>query len=318
MAVLNLAGETKVPVARKGLRNYDLVWGDCFDWLNEHPAASVHAIVTDPPFGLVEYTDLQLKKRARGRGGVWRIPPQLDGVQRKPLPRFTVLRTHEIDDLVTFFELWGQRALRVLVPGGHLIIAGNPLLSPYVASALMSAGLERRGEIIRLVRTLRGGDRPKLAEQEYSSVSVMPRSCYEPWGVFRKPISEKTVAENLRKWGTGGLRRTPDGRPFPDVLKSETPPANEEAIAPHPSLKPQRFMRQIVWASLPLGDGVILDPFMGSGSAIAAAVAVGYRALGLEKQREFYEMARRAVPRLALLDVKWESFESSNGNNGRI
>jgi len=45
----------------------------------------------------------------------------------------------------------------------------------------------------------------------------------------------------------------------------------ERKIAPHPSLKPQAFMRQLVRAALPLGRGVILDPFMGAGSTVAAA-----------------------------------------------
>lgn len=306
-----------MPIAGRGRALYDLLHEDCFVWMRSQKEGAVEAIVTDPPFGLVEYSDDQLTKLQAGRGGIWRIPPELDGVQRKPLPRFTVLKPHEVGALVAFFESWGREALRILAPGGHAIIAGNPLLSPLVASALMAAGFERRGEIIRLVRTLRGGDRPKLAEQEYAGVSVMARSCYEPWGVFRKPLRERTVAENLRRWKTGGLRRTPDGRPFPDVLKSETPPANEETIAPHPSLKPQRFMRQIVWAALPLGEGVVLDPFMGSGSTVSAAAAIGYRAVGIEKQRDFFEMARRAVPKLAVLDVDWESFESYNGGNGR-
>lgn len=317
MTRLNLAGQTKVSPARRVADVYELHLTDCFDWLRCQREASIHAVVTDPPFGLVEYEGDQLRKRETGKGGIWRIPPELDGVQRKPLPRFTVLKQRDLENLVRFFSEWGRLLSRVLVPGGHLLIAGNPLLSPYVANSLISSGLERRGEIIRLVRTLRGGDRPKLAEQEYPGVSVMPRSCYEPWGVFRKPIGERTVAQNLRKWGAGGLRRTPDGRPFPDVIKSETPPSNEEAIAPHPSLKPQRFMRQLVWASLPLGEGVILDPFMGSGSTIAAAVAVGYQAVGLEKQQDFYEMARRAIPRLALLEVEWEPFEALNGVTGR-
>lgn len=317
MTRLNLAGQTKVSPARRVADVYELHLTDCFDWLRCQREASIHAVVTDPPFGLVEYEDDQLRKRETGKGGIWRIPPELDGVQRKPLPRFTVLKQRDLENLVRFFSEWGRLLSRVLVPGGHLLIAGNPLLSPYVANSLISSGLERRGEIIRLVRTLRGGDRPKLAEQEYPGVSVMPRSCYEPWGVFRKPIGERTVAQNLRKWGAGGLRRTPDGRPFPDVIKSETPPSNEEAIAPHPSLKPQRFMRQLVWASLPLGHGVVMDPFMGSGSTIAAAVAVGYQAVGLEKQQDFYEMARRAIPRLALLEVEWEPFEALNGVTGR-
>lgn len=317
MTRLNLAGQTKVSPARRVADVYELHLTDCFDWLRCQREASIHAVVTDPPFGLVEYEGDQLRKRETGKGGIWRIPPELDGVQRKPLPRFTVLKQRDLENLVRFFSEWGRLLSRVLVPGGHLLIAGNPLLSPYVANSLISSGLERRGEIIRLVRTLRGGDRPKLAEQEYPGVSVMPRSCYEPWGVFRKPIGERTVAQNLRKWGAGGLRRTPDGRPFPDVIKSETPPSNEEAIAPHPSLKPQRFMRQLVWASLPLGHGVVMDPFMGSGSTIAAAVAVGYQAVGLEKQQDFYEMARRAIPRLALLEVEWEPFEALNGVTGR-
>jgi site-specific DNA-methyltransferase (adenine-specific) len=178
----------------------------------------------------------------------------------------------------------------------------------------MEAGLERRGEIIRLVRTLRGGDRPKLAEKEYHFISVMPRSCFEPWGLFRKPISERRVSQNLKKWGAGGLRRTPDGRPFPDVLRSETPPDAEVKIASHPSLKPQKFLRQLVWGALPLGQGIVLDPFMGSGSTIAAATALGLESVGIEIDEHFYEMAVSAVPRLATIEVAWESFEGPNGN----
>lgn len=295
-------------------RLYRTLHGDCFEWLEQREENSIHAIITDPPFGLLEYEPDQIRKLRSGRGGVWRIPPRLDGCLRKPLPRFTVLSKEELAGLHRFFAHWGKLASRVLVPGGHVFIASNPLLSPIVACALMGAGLERRGEIIRLVRTLRGGDRPKLAEREFPFVSVMPRSCYEPWGLFRKPISEKRVSQNLKRWGAGGLRRTPDGRPFPDVLKSETPPEAEVKIAPHPSLKPQKLLRQLAWGALPLQRGTILDPFMGSGSTIAAAAAVGYESIGIEVDSHFYEMAVSAIPKLAVLKVEWEFFEGSNGN----
>lgn len=55
-------------------------------------------------------------------------------------------------------------ALRILVPGGHVFIASTPLLSDILSLAMRNAGFERRGEIIRTVSTLRGGDRPKGAE----------------------------------------------------------------------------------------------------------------------------------------------------------
>ena len=48
-----------------------------------------------------------------------------------------------------------------------------------------------------------------------------------------------------------------------------------------------------------MGKGVILDPFMGSGSTIAAASACGLESTGLETNREFFEMAEKAIPQLA-------------------
>ena len=61
-------------------------------------------------------------------------------------------------------------------------------------------------------------------------------------------------------------------------------------------------MRQIVRAALPLGEGVVLDPFMGGGSTIAAAVAVGYESIGVEVDPVFFEMAQEAIPKLARLN----------------
>jgi len=280
--------------------SYALYREDCLDWLEGRPERSIHAIVTDPPYGLREYTAREKRKLRRGRGGVWRIPPSFDGCERGPLPRFTVLTEGDRKELARFFSDFASRALRVLVPGGHLFIATNPLLSHLVYAPLVERGFEKRGEIIRLVQTLRGGDRPKNAHAEFPDVTVMPRSAWEPWGLFRKPCDGR-VQDNLRRWKTGGLRRISASAPFTDVIPSSPTRPEEREIAPHPSLKPQAFMRQIVRTSLPLGVGVVLDPFMGGGSTIAAAAAIGYQSIGIEMDRTFFRMAERAIPRLAAL-----------------
>ena len=227
---------------------------DAVRWLSTLPGSSLHAIVTDPPYGVLEYEEKDHEKLRAGRGGVWRIPPSFDGVKRKPLPRFTVLSRENLAALHSFFRALADGALRALVPGGHIFIASNPLLSSLTFHALQTAGFEKRGEIIRLVQTLRGGYKPKGAEEDFPEISVMPRSCWEPWGIFRKPI-EGTVAENLRRWGTGALRRLPNGQPLKDVIPCSPTRGQEKEIAPHPSLKPQRFLRQIARTSLPLGVG---------------------------------------------------------------
>ena len=105
---------------------------DCLTWLDKRSPNSVHAVVTDPPYGLIEYSSVEQDKLRAGKGGV--------------------------------------------------------LLSHLVSGALTRGGLERRGEIVRLVMIMRGGDRPKAAHVEFSDVSVMPRSMWEPWLMFRKPV----------------------------------------------------------------------------------------------------------------------------------
>lgn len=279
-----------------------LVCDDCLEWLDRQPANSVHAVVTDPPYGLLEYTDIEQQKLRAGRGGVWRIPPSFDGSKRAPLPRFTVLTPTDLDAVEQFFLAWAQRLSRVLVPGANVVVASNPLLSYLVSGALSRGGLERRGEIVRLVMTMRGGDRPKHAHVEFTGVSVMPRSMWEPWLMFRKPIDGR-VQDNLRKWGTGGFRRVSADKPFGDVIESSPTRASERAIAPHPSLKPQAFLRKLVRGVLPLGTGVVLDPFAGSGSALAAAEAVGYASIGIERDREYFKVAKASLPKLAALRV---------------
>lgn len=280
-----------------------LYHADCFDWLSQQPPASVHAVVTDPPYGLVEYTAKETAKLRAGKGGVWRIPPSFDGHQRAPLPRFTVLTDEDRRDLHDFFKRLALLITRVAVPGANVVVASNPLLAHIVGGAMSEAGLELRGYIARQVMTMRGGDRPKNAHEEFSGVSVMPRSQWEPWVILRTPLDGR-VQDNLRRWGTGGFRRPSEDRPFGDMIRSHPTPATERRLAPHPSLKPQAFMRQLVRAVLPLGQGTVLDPFMGAGSTLAAANAVGYQSAGIELDKHFFEVAKTAIPKLSALPVR--------------
>lgn len=281
------------------------IHADCFEWMSRIPAESLHAIVTDPPYGVKEYDFEQIEKRANGNGGIWRIPPSFDGSNRSPLPRFTALTEKERKELYRFFLEWSKVAIHALRPGGHVFIASNAFLSQLVFSALIAGGLEFRGELIRLVRTFRGGDRPKNAEDEFPTVCSLPRSCYEPWGILRKPLPKgMKVSDCLRLYGTGGLRRINDEQPFNDVILSERTPRRERDIANHPSLKPQSFLRQVIYAALPLGEGLLADPFMGSGSAVAAAEALGLKCIGVERFYDYFMMSQGAIPKLATLVTK--------------
>ncbi len=293
------------------MARYELHHDNCFEWLKDQPPNSFHGVCTDPPFGIVEFLPHEMAKLRSGRGGVWRLPPAIGGSQRDPLPRFTTLSAQEREHVRRYFRELGEALLTVLVPGAHIIIAGTPMLQHLVQSGFAEAGYEVRGAILRLYRGFRGGDRPKNAETEFPDVCVTPRGCYEPWMLFRKPISERTVADNLRKWGTGALRRIGTDQPLPDVIHSGKTPQIEETVSNHPTLKPQHLLRILVRCLLPLGNGRILDPFAGSGSTIAACHAVGYDSVGLEIDEEYFKSLESNILALSALypDFKGAALE---------
>lgn len=292
---------------------YTLHQADAFDWLKSRRAKSVHAVVTDPPFSIVEYLPQELKKRENGKG-LWRLPQAYDRYSRMSVPRFTELRPADYKRIKDFHARLAPALFRVLVPGGHVIMASQSLLAHLVIDGFVASGFELRGQVARIVRTLRGGDRPKGAHKEYPDVSVTPRSCWEPWLIFRRPCDGR-VSENLKKWRTGALRRPAADTPFMDLVVAPPVRGVERKIAPHPSVKPQVLMRQLVAAALPLKSGIVLDVFMGSGSTIAAAEALGIKSIGVEINAEYYDLARGAVPKLAALPANGAIH--TNGKNGR-
>jgi site-specific DNA-methyltransferase (adenine-specific) len=103
-----------------------LILGDCLVEIQRLADDSIHAVCTDPPYGLVEFSSKEVAKLRAGRGGVWRIPPTWDGCARRPLPRFTVLSQDQKKDIERFPKLR---------PGAHILIAGNPVLQMHVLEA---------------------------------------------------------------------------------------------------------------------------------------------------------------------------------------
>jgi site-specific DNA-methyltransferase (adenine-specific) len=54
-------------------------------------------------------------------------------------------------------------------------------------------------------------------------------------------------------------------------------------------------MQYLIKLIMPPKDGVLLDPFAGSGSTILAAHRLGVKALGIEKNHEYCEIAKARI-----------------------
>jgi site-specific DNA-methyltransferase (adenine-specific) len=146
-----------------------LLNGDCLEQMKQLPDNSADSIVTDPPYGI----SFMAKK--------W-------------------------DYDVPKVKVW-KEAMRVLKPGGHALIACGTRTQHRMVVNIEDAGFEIRD----VVSWIYGSGFPKSL-----NIHKKDERCPEGWGtalkptcefftLARKPLSEKTVAKNVLKWGTGGI-----------------------------------------------------------------------------------------------------------------
>jgi len=103
----------------------------------------------------------------------------------------------------------------------------------------------------------------------------------------------------LRRYGEQGQGPLPQQTP-----RVETPQRNI-----HPTVKPVALMRWLCRLVTPPG-GTVLDPFAGSGSTLVAAVAEGFRAVGIEREAAYVEIARARVAK-AIADRDGQLFKEA-------
>lgn len=372
-----------------------LLLGDCIEQLKTLEDNSIDSIVTDPPAGI----SFMGKDWDDDKGGSKQWIKWLSEV---------------------FIE-----ARRVLKPGGHALVWSLPRTSHWTGTALEDAGFEVRDciahvfgsgfpkscNISKQLDKMAGADRKVIGKEslitepstneakEWDGWGTALKPAVENWWLIRKPLSEKTVAKTVLKWGTGGInidgcrisnvgRKThknagiiqsskhtgggmtgginkmevdnPIGR-FPANLihdgsdeveqlflkqggtskgsgkkritdrnrcdssfklsssknvamvdnyndsgtpsrffycakpsKAEKELGLEGTKQTHPTVKAQKLMQYLITLITPPG-GTVLDMFMGSGSTGVAAVNLGFNFVGIEREQEYMEIAKRRI-----------------------
>ena len=189
---------------------------------------------------------------------------------------------------------------RVLEPGGRIAVnVANLGRRPYrslssdVTEILQGLGLLMRGEVIWLKGKAAGG------------------SC--AWGTFQRPsnpvlrdITERVVIASKGRFDRAlkPEQRLAKGLPSTATIsRDEFVEATTDLweIAPesatkvgHPAPFPVELPKRLIELYTYEGD-VVLDPFMGSGSAALAAVRTGRHYIGFDNDKSYVEAARRRV-----------------------
>ena len=235
--------------------NIDLRLGDCLEVLKTLLDNSVDAIVCDPPYML----GFMGKDWDKGN----------DNIAANPI-------------------LW-QECLRVLKPGGHLLSFGGSRTYHRMAVAVEDAGFEIRDQIIFVY----GSGFPKSLNIGKQLDKMGIEHEYSGYGTAMKPAHEDIV---LAKKDGEDLMDVNTQPGFFYGSKANKKDRNEgiEISNLHPTVKPTDLMRYLINLITP-PNGVVLDPFMGSGSTGKAAIRCGVNFIGIEKEQEYMDIAKARI-----------------------
>lgn len=144
-----------------------IVQGDCLEMMRWLPSDSIGAVVTDPPY------ELGMMGKQWDKAGA----------------------AHCV-------EIWAE-ALRVAKPGAYLVAFASPRTEHRMICAIEDAGWQIRDKLM----WIHGQGFPKSRNQtgDWQGWGTALKPAWEPICLARKPLQEKTVAENLKKFGTGAI-----------------------------------------------------------------------------------------------------------------
>ena len=182
-----------------------------------------------------------------------------------PWPNSAMVRLHE------WHMTWAIYAFHVLAPSGWLVAFASTRTIGRLTCAIEDGGFEIRDQVMWRHSAGIGRNDETL------------RTAYEPAVVARKPYRSSAQREILNaEYETNVI----DCGKAPQVERWG-----------HPTPKPENLMLKVCQI---FGDGVILDPFMGSGTTLVAAKRLGRKAIGIELEEKYCEIAAKRLAQGAL------------------
>lgn len=168
--------------------------GDSRDVLRALPDASIHAVVTDPPYALVS-----IGKRF-GKEGAAPAQHGTDGLYARASAGF-MGQTWDTGETAFAVEFW-REVLRVLRPGGHVVAFSGTRTYHRMVCAIEDAGFEIRDQLAWAYGT--GFPKSHNQKGQWQGWGTALKPSWEPIVLARKPL-DGTVAANVLAHGAGAL-----------------------------------------------------------------------------------------------------------------
>lgn len=302
-----------------------IYFGDALTILKNLETSSVDSLVTDPPAGVgFMGNDWDNDKGGREQWVAWMASVMQECLRvMKPgahglvwaIPRTSHWTATALEDA-------GFEVRDVIT---HLFGTGFPKSLDISKAIDKAAGAKR--EIVGEIK--RSGSRlseygfaanpsvtsPATSEaKEWQGWGTALKPASEHWILVRKKCSEKTVAANVLKHGCGGINidgcriesRFPAnlvldeaaaqmlGDPSRFFYVAKASKSDRSTDNSHPTVKSTKLMEYLI-TLVTHPNGIVLDPFMGSGSTGVAAKRLGFNFIGIEKEEGYFSISEKRL-----------------------
>ena len=237
-----------------------LINGDSFVELKKIKTGTVNMIFADPPYFLSnDGITCKSGKMVSVNKGAWD-------------------KISDVNDKHKFNRKWIRLCKRVLKPNGSIWVSGTLHNIYSIGMALEQEGFK----IINNITWQKMNPPPNLACRcfTHSTETIL-------WAQKNDKKAKHYFNYDLMKELNGGKQ-------MKDVWTGSLTKRSEKKEGKHPTQKPEYLLERIILASTKEED-VILDPFMGSGTTGVVAKRLGRQFIGIEENKEYYEIAKRRI-----------------------
>lgn len=298
-----------------------VTFGDSLEMMKTIPSNSIDMICTDPPYFLDGLGDTWNKEALDTKGSSALVGN---------LPKGMKFDRNQSKQFREFYSKVAAEAFRILKPGGAFLSFSSPRLYHSMAIAVEEAGFEIRDmigwiytqaqvkafsqdHIIEKDKGLTQEQKAALKEACRGWKTPQLKPAIEPVCLAVKPIEGRYI-DNFQNYGTGLMNTSDETKTgegyFPsNIVTSEAgiedtidkvflvakpTKAEKGDYNTHLTVKPVALISHLIKLFTKEG-AIVLDPFMGSGTAAVACIQAKRKFLGFDINKEYIKIAERRI-----------------------
>lgn len=293
--------------------------GDSMNLMDEIEESSIDLVLTDPPYFLDKLDNNWDSKKVANKNNQYAV---------KSLPAGMKFDREQGKRFYEWYLKISEKVFKILKPGGFFFSFSSPRLFHRMASAMDDAGFEIRDAFLwiytqnqvkamsldHFIKKMKIDEKSKekLRKRLEGWKTPQIKSCYEPIAVGQKPTSD-TFLQNMIDYNVGlfntkikvGQNMFPSNvmtvaeiEPIIDrYFLIPKPSKQERGIGnSHLTVKPISLCQYIIELSTNK-KATVLDPFLGSGTTAIAAQSTGRNYIGIEINKDYWDIASRRLNR---------------------